>query len=157
MATISGDRGHIYDHHLMVKWPVSRGDLRGWNVWWWRAGTGDNGPWRPANTKHCSATLQGKYCHTHPYKWGHTSAPPALLGPTQCAVNKRSLNFSIVVSTEACLGAKMGIFMQCQLATISWKLFNRQQSHQWMGDAGNTPCPLGGGVRHSFIRRWLLT
>ena len=67
---------------------------------------------------------------------------------TQCAVNKRSLNFSIVVSTEACLGAKMGIFMQCQLATISWKLFNRQQSHQWMGDAGNKPCPLGGGVRH---------
>ena len=104
------------------------GDLRGWNVWWWRAGTGDNGPWRPANTKHCSATLQGKYCHTHPYKWGCTSAPPALLGPTQCAVNKRSLNFSIVVSTEACLGAKMDIFMQCQLATIPWKLFNRQQS-----------------------------
>ena len=131
------------------------GDLRGWNVWWWRAGTGDNGPWRPANTKHCSATLQGKYCHTHPYKWGYTSAPPALLGPTQCAVNKRSLNFSIVVSTEACLGAWT---FSCN---ASWPTFRGNflivSSHQWMGDAGNTPCPLGGGVRHSFIRCWLLT
>ena len=97
---------------------------------------------------HCRGNI---VTHTHTNE--ATSAPPALLGPTQCAVNKRSLNFSIVVSTEACLGAKMDIFMQCQLATIPWKLFNRQQSHQWMRDAGNKPCPLGGGVRHSFIRR----
>ena len=129
MATISGDRGHIYVHHLMVKWPVSR-------RWPPRLECvmvegGDRGQWAVAPCQHQTLLryTAGKILsHTHPYKWGCTSAPPALLGPTQCAVNKRSLNFSIVVSTEACLGAKMDIFMQCKLATIPWKLFNRQQS-----------------------------
>ena len=57
------------------------------------------------------------------------------------------------METEAHLGTKTDIFMQCQLATIPWKLFNRQQSRQWLGNAGNTPGPWGDRVRHSIIQR----
>ena len=116
---------------------------------------GDRGQWAVAPCQHQTLLryTAGKILSHTPIQMRLYISSTSVAGPNAVCINKRSLNFSIVVSTEACLGAKMGIFMQCQLATISWKLFNRQQSRQWMGDAENTPGPLGGGVRHSFIRR----